>query len=110
MIRLNGLTDFIITIFAPINKGRFMQTVAAKEWNNGNMQMKVSLLVTLIALEESKALEMRLWWVSNAPLGCPVVPEVYRITARSSGPVEILFTISVSVLLMVFKSRMPSFA
>jgi large exoprotein involved in heme utilization and adhesion len=31
------------------------------------------------------ALRARLAWVSSAPLGRPVVPEVYRITAVSSS-------------------------
>jgi len=33
---------------------------------------------------DTAALRRRLAWVSSAPLGLPVVPEVYRITAVSS--------------------------
>ena len=34
----------------------------------------------------SSALRVRFACVSSAPLGVPVVPEVYRITASSSSP------------------------
>ena len=33
-----------------------------------------------------RALDSRLWWVSMAPLGLPVVPEVYWMLTTSSGP------------------------
>ena len=60
MSLLNGRMDFMITVLAPIRSGRFMHTVAAKEWNKGKMQIKASLWLDRIARLESIAFEIRL--------------------------------------------------
>jgi len=57
---LKGLRERIITIFAPRDKGRIIHTKEAKEWNKGRIHMKQSLLLTVMALQESRVLEMRL--------------------------------------------------
>src|SRR5665647_2977120 len=55
-------------------------------WNMGRIAKKISLRNSAPCIHASpcKALEYRLKWVSMAPLGRPVVPEVYWMAARSS--------------------------
>ena len=31
---------------------------------------------------------MTLWWSDNTPLGCPVEPEVYKMSAESVGAIS----------------------
>jgi len=54
-------------------------------WNSGAMQKAVSVPRTSACASWFMVLKVRLPWVSTAPLGRPVVPLVYKITASSSG-------------------------
>ncbi len=60
----------------PCSKGVSIPTVAAKAWNMGNTTSTRSSWVKLSASATLAVLASRLAWVSIAPLGRPVVPEV----------------------------------
>ena len=74
---------------APEATATLSAAVCPNTWNIGSppkitssgCAWTMSAQVTLVLLR-------RLPWVSSAPFGCPVVPEVYRITAVSSSPVS----------------------
>lgn len=69
---------------APVRTAVFKVTVCPNEWNSGNPPKITSSGVSLSRVEPvTSALRVRLAWVNSAPLGLPVVPEVYRITAVS---------------------------
>ncbi len=58
----------------------FMPTVCPKEWNSGSAIRKACCSGGMVELRTSPLLWMAfitmLSWLSSAPLGCPVVPEV----------------------------------
>ncbi len=54
-------------------------------WNKGSAVPKWSSAVISMASMTDRALPWIPRWVSWAPLGCPVVPDVYMITAPSPG-------------------------
>ena len=64
----------------------FSPQVRPKTWNSGRQPIITSsgLLFSRVSAV-SRALRARPPWVSWAPLGVPVVPEVYRMTASSSA-------------------------
>ena len=54
-----------------------MLTVWPKEWNSGRAPRTTSpCSITQVVREATSALRERLLWVSSAPFGLPVVPEV----------------------------------
>ena len=60
----------------------FRPQVRPKTWNSGRQPMVTSPGPAFSRVAAvSSALRVRFAWVSSAPLGRPVVPEVYRITA-----------------------------
>ncbi|GAP54855.1 hypothetical protein AHiyo6_14200 [Arthrobacter sp. Hiyo6] len=75
-----------ITMVAPARRPVFNTTVCPKVWNNGSppkstsprWKSKVLVRRTLVCSTRAKC-------VPSAPLGLPVVPEVYRMVAVSSG-------------------------
>ena len=72
------------TSVAPMEKPALRFTVAPKVWNSGSATRWVSSP----GWEPKRRLQVRafitwLEWLSSAPLGCPVVPEVYSTTAVS---------------------------
>ncbi len=72
---------------APDSTAAFSPQVWPKQWNSGRHPITTSSgpsPSSVVAVTE--ALRRRLACVSSAPLGVPVVPEVYRITAVSSSP------------------------
>jgi hypothetical protein len=76
----------VSTIVAPARKQVSIPQIWPKVWNSGRQPNSTS------SGRKSKGesiptvtFMVTLSWVSIAPFGRPVVPEVYRITARSSG-------------------------
>ena len=71
---------------APEATAQPIATVWPKEWNSGSAPSTTSRgpRFSSVVLVTS-TLASRLAWVSSAPFGCPVVPDVYRITAVSEG-------------------------
>ncbi len=71
----------------------FICAVCPVEWNTGSViRFRVVPASApssrgAIMSRDTMALVTMLKCVSSAPLGCPVVPEVYRMTAVSSGAV-----------------------
>jgi hypothetical protein len=64
----------------------FSPQVSPNTWNSGRQPMITSSgLFSISVLEVIVALRTSPMWVSSAPLGRPVVPDVYRITASSSS-------------------------
>ena len=64
----------------------FSPQVRPKTWNSGRQPMVTSPAWFFSSVRAViSALRTRPAWVSSAPLGRPVVPEVYRITASSSS-------------------------
>ncbi len=62
---------------APDTTAALSPQVSPKTWNSGRQPMITSSgVVRMRASTVVRALESRLWCVSIAPLGCPVVPEV----------------------------------
>ncbi len=54
-----------------------MLTVWPKEWKSGRAPRTTSpAAISQVVREETSALRKRLRWVSSAPFGLPVVPEV----------------------------------
>ena len=71
---------------APEFTAVFSPQVSPNTWNSGRHPMTTSDGLRLNSVSAlSWALVRRLAWLSSAPLGCPVVPEVYRISAVSSS-------------------------
>ena len=65
----------------------FSPQVSPNTWNSGRQPMITSSGPTSNRVrEEISALATSPAWVSSAPLGRPVVPEVYRMTASSRSP------------------------
>ena len=64
----------------------FMPQVRPKTWNSGRHPMITSPgpAVNSVVVATS-AFVYRFAWVSSAPFGTPVVPDVYRMTASSSS-------------------------
>ena len=82
----SGSNRGIIEIIAWACTAPLSVHVWPKLWNSGSAPSSLSSLV--ISPRWSAATVQFLYmfeWVSSAPLGCPVVPDVYRITAVSSG-------------------------
>ena len=76
------------TIVEPLNRNAFIWTVWANEWNSGRATSDTTPSRGSNGSAISReiiALVSILLWVSSAPLGLPVVPDVYRMTAVSSG-------------------------
>ena len=77
----------------PLMTDAFMPQVRPKTWNSGRHPMITSPgpAVSSVVVVTS-AFVYRFAWVSSAPFGTPVVPDVYRMTASSSsaafGPVR----------------------
>ncbi len=65
----------------------FSPQVKPNTWNSGRQPITTSpeLLFSSVRAVRS-ALRTMLAWVSWAPLGLPVVPEVYKMTASSESP------------------------
>ena len=62
---------------APTRREAFMLTVWPKEWKSGSEPRTTSPSSILqVVCEAISALRVRLRWVSSAPFGLPVVPEV----------------------------------
>ena len=62
---------------APTISEAFMLTVWPKEWNSGRPPKTTSpAAISEVVREETSALRWRFAWVSSAPFGLPVVPEV----------------------------------
>jgi len=77
------------TSVAPTRKAAFIAQVWPKEWNSGKQPSTTSSRQSsMMSVADSDAFSTMLSWVSTAPLGLPVVPLVYRITASSSGSRE----------------------
>src|SRR5207249_2307965 len=70
-----------ITRVARVAKPAFICTLCPKEWNSGSAIRCTSCGCRPNNRLASSAFCTMLLWVSSAPLGCPVVPLVYRITA-----------------------------
>jgi len=69
---------------APLPTAAFSPQVWPKEWNSGRQPMTTSSGPrSNRVVADTAALRRRLAWVSSAPLGLPVVPEVYSSTAVS---------------------------
>ena len=66
----------MITILIPMYIGNMIPIVNVNEWNIGKNTMPLSLGVTLIVFCPEIAFEKMFLWVSIAPFGLPVVPEV----------------------------------
>ena len=62
--------------FAPTEMAAFIPTVWPNEWNSGRPPKTTSSGPTSTRPTEISALRLMLAWVSSAPLGVPVVPEV----------------------------------
>ena len=63
----------------------FSPQVRPKTWNSGRQPITTSSLLFFSSVcAVSWALRTRPAWVSSAPFGWPVVPEVYKMTASSS--------------------------
>ena len=64
----------------------FSPQVSPKTWNSGRQPITTSSgLFSSRVRAVSSALRVRPAWVSSAPFGLPVVPEVYKMTASSSS-------------------------
>ena len=61
---------------APENAQAFMQHVWPKEWNSGSAPSTTSSSSVSNSPCDAFALAIMLSWVSSAPLGWPVVPDV----------------------------------
>ena len=61
----------------------FIDTVCPNAWNSGSPPKMTSSAVKPKTLTQLRAFERIFAWVSVAPFGLPVVPEVYRIIAGS---------------------------
>ena len=73
-----------MTISPPRSTVRFNTQVLANTWNSGNTPMiRSSASGSGSITFTCRALADRFWWVSIAPLGVPVVPPVYWISATS---------------------------
>ena len=63
----------------------FSPQVRPKTWNSGRQPITTSSALFFSSVRAvSSALRTRPAWVSSAPFGWPVVPEVYKMTASSS--------------------------
>ena len=76
MAALNGWTDLMSTMPAPIDSGVKMHTVNMKLWNIGSSSVRRSSDVSSSALMQLRTLDAMFPWVSIAPLDLPVVPDV----------------------------------
>ena len=69
---------------APVPTAALSPHVWPNEWNSGSPPKTTSSGLRLNrSVAATEALVARLAWVSSAPLGAPVVPDVYRMTAVS---------------------------
>ena len=77
------------TSVAPMRNVPFMPTVWPKVWNSGRQPRTTSDgLASLASKTLTVAFITRFRWVSTAPLGCPVVPLVKKMTAGSSADLD----------------------
>ncbi len=69
----------------PVSTPKVRYRVMPKAWNIGSTAYMTSLpsATPCIHARPCSAFARRFRWVSIAPLGCPVVPEVYWMAARS---------------------------
>src|SRR5439155_831431 len=71
---------------APLRTEVFSPQVSPNTWNSGRQPITTSPApVPSSSSTADRALAARLWCDSEAPLGLPVVPEVYSSTAMSSS-------------------------
>ena len=61
---------------APVRTAVFSPQVWPKEWNKGRAPNMTSCSSTWSRLRVTSTFSARLKWVSSAPLGVPVVPDV----------------------------------
>ena len=73
---LSGSKRGIWVIMAPTAKQAFMLQVWPKEWNSGSAPSAMSSSVVLASPTATSAFFFMFEWVSSAPLGLPVVPDV----------------------------------
>ena len=86
IVTAGGRNDGAIAIFPPIVSGMIVVTVYPNEWKLGSTVKNVSAPVTegIIARVASQ-FERKFPCVNGTAFGSPVVPDVAKITARSSG-------------------------
>ena len=82
---LVGSNRGIMVSVAPQATAVFSPQVWPNEWNSGSPPKMTSSGPPSNKEIDTATLDARLLWVSSAPLGFPVVPEVYSRTAVSSG-------------------------
>ncbi len=90
---VNGIVG-MITVFVPSSSGAARFPTPAM-WNSGTLMSTTSSVsktfdVRMIVI----ACMSRLRWVSIAPLGRPVVPDVYMITATSFSSISTCGSVS----------------
>ena len=74
------------------NNGSVWLMVKPKAWKFGSTLRKTfSCRSSKTCSRQARQLSMRLAWVSGTALGSPVVPEVEKITANSSGSGSVAF-------------------
>ena len=82
----SGSKPMVGTMVAALTAARVMPRMEPKAWEKGTGTRMRSSLVMRSTRSTSMALEVMFRCVSMAPLGFPVVPEVYRMKATSSTP------------------------
>jgi hypothetical protein len=81
---LPGSKRGIIDRVEPVYTEQFSEQVCPKEWNSGRAPSRTSSEAISARVPAAiSTLRRRFEWVSSAPFGLPVVPDVYRITAVS---------------------------
>ena len=73
------------TMAAPWVTQAILPRTMPKQWYSGTGMHRRSLVVSRIASPTKKPLFRMLWWLSVAPLGAPVVPDVNWILTGSSN-------------------------
>ena len=76
LIMRSALNSATITTVPPPTKWVSAAQVMPPTWFSGLAMWKTSSAHTRVCTAWAVALASRLWWVSPAPLGRPVVPEV----------------------------------
>ena len=83
---LSGRKRGSIVTVEPVAIALFIVQVCPNEWKSGSAPSSTSSSVKPASLPPvALQLRYRFAWVSSAPFGVPVVPDVYRITAVSSA-------------------------
>ena len=82
-----GEKSGIKIIFIPQHKGVWIQTPNPKPWNIGKIDnIEVPSFAKFIILWHCNASEFKFKFDKSIPLGSPLVPPLYNITAGSFGP------------------------